>query len=63
MSNSFFSIVISSLNLIIYTAIMAYYNYKILLIFVFGNFVYVLWILVFMKKRKEFDHEGFKLAS
>jgi ATP-binding cassette subfamily B protein len=32
-SNSFFSIIIGSLNLFIYTAIMAYYNYKILLIF------------------------------
>lgn len=62
-TNSFFSIIISSLNLVIYTAIMAYYNFKILLIFLTGNILYVFWILVFMKKRREFDYEGFKLAS
>ncbi len=62
-SNSFFSIIISSLNLVIYTGIMAYYNYKILLVFLTGNLAYILWILAFMKKRREFDHEGFKLAS
>ncbi len=62
-TNSFFSIIISSLNLVIYTAIMAYYNYKILLVFLVGNITYILWILAFMKKRREFDHEGFKLAS
>lgn len=62
-SNTFFSILISSLNLVIYTSIMAYYNYKILLIFLLGNFLYIGWILAFMKKRREFDHEGFKIAS
>ena len=62
-SNTFFSILISSLNLVIYTSIMSYYNYKILLIFLLGNFLYIGWILAFMKKRREFDHEGFKIAS
>lgn len=62
-SSSFFSIIISSINLVIYTGIMAYYNYKILLVFLVGNLAYILWILAFMKKRREFDHEGFKLAS
>ena len=62
-TKSFFSIIISSLNLVIYTGIMAYYNYKILLIFLAGNIAYVLWILAFMKKRREFDNEGFKLAA
>ena len=42
---------------------MAYYNYKILLIFLAGNIAYILWILAFMKKRRQFDNEGFKLAA
>jgi ATP-binding cassette subfamily B protein len=62
-TKSFFSIIISSLNLVIYTGIMAYYNYKILLIFLAGNIAYILWILAFMKKRRQFDNEGFKLAA
>jgi ATP-binding cassette subfamily B protein len=62
-TKSFFSIIISSLNLVIYTGIMAYYNYKILLIFLAGNIAYILWILAFMNKRRQFDNEGFKLAA
>jgi ATP-binding cassette subfamily B protein len=62
-TKSFFSIIISSLNLVIYTGIMAYNNYKILLIFLAGNIDYILWILAFMKKRRQFDNEGFKLAA
>lgn len=50
-SNSFFSVIISSLNLIIYTIIMAYYNHEVLLVFLTGNFLFIAWIVAFMKKR------------
>lgn len=62
-SNSIFSVIISFLNLVIYTVIMAYYNYKILLYFLIGNFLFIAWILAFMKKRRELDYEGFKIAT
>lgn len=62
-SNSFFSVIISSLNLVIYTIIMAYYNHKVLLIFLIGNLLFIAWIVAFMKKRKELDYEGFKIAT
>jgi len=63
LNQSLFSVVVSVFNFIIYTAILAYYNYKILFIFLLGNGLYIGWILLFLKKRREFDHEGFKIAA
>jgi len=42
---------------------MAYYDLKILLIFYVGSALYVLWILLFLKKRKELDYKRFSVAS
>ncbi|MGB5821346.1 MAG: peptidase domain-containing ABC transporter [Saonia sp.] len=63
LNQTMFSVLVSVFNFIIYTGILAYYNYKILLIFLVGNSLYIGWILLFLKKRREFDHEGFKIAA
>ncbi|MEM6813275.1 MAG: peptidase domain-containing ABC transporter [Bacteroidota bacterium] len=63
LNQSLFSVIVSIFNFVIYTSILAYYNYKILLIFLIGNGLYIGWILLFLKKRREFDHEGFKIAA
>ena len=48
---------------IIYSFVMAYYDWSILLIFYFGSAVYVLWIVMFLKKRKELDYKYFNVAA
>ncbi len=48
---------------VIYSLVMAYYNPLILLVFYIGSALYVLWILMFLKKRKEIDYRKFNLAS
>jgi len=48
---------------IIYSFVMAYYDWTILLIFYAGSVLYVLWILMFLKKRKEIDYKRFNVAS
>lgn len=48
---------------VIYSFVMAYYDLKILLIFYIGSALYVLWILMFLKKRKEIDYKRFNVAS
>lgn len=63
LNTTLFSVVVAIFNFIIYTSILAYYNYKLLLIFLLGNTLYIIWVLLFLKKRKEFDHEGFKIAA
>jgi len=48
---------------IIYSFVMAYYDWVILLIFYAGSALYVLWILLFLKKRKELDYKHFNVAA
>lgn len=57
------SILFSVFNLVIFGAIMAIYSLKILLIFMFASLLYVLWIIIFMKKRKELDYKRFSQMS
>lgn len=62
MGNSM-SILFSMANFIIFAGILAYYNMKILTIFLVGNTFYVLWILYFMKYRRDLDFKRFNQAS
>lgn len=62
MGNSI-NIIFSLANFIIFAIILAYYHYRILVIFLIGNFFYVLWILFFMKYRRELDIKRFNQAA
>lgn len=62
MGNSI-NILFSLANFIIFTGILAYYNIKILTIFMIGNTFYILWVLYFMKYRRELDTKRFNQAS
>ena len=62
MGNSM-NIIFSLANFIIFAGILGYYNIKILTIFLIGNSFYVLWILYFMKYRRELDIKRFNQAS
>lgn len=48
---------------VIYSFVLAYYDWYILLLFYFGSALYVLWILIFLKKRKEIDYKRFNVAA
>ncbi|MBN1986626.1 MAG: peptidase domain-containing ABC transporter, partial [Prolixibacteraceae bacterium] len=48
---------------IIYSFVMAYYDWMILLIFYIGSALYVGWIMLFLKKRKELDYKRFNVAA
>ncbi|MDR2011395.1 MAG: peptidase domain-containing ABC transporter [Bacteroidales bacterium] len=57
------STLFSFVNFIIFGAILVYYSIKIFIVFLIGSALYVLWILLFMKKRRELDHKRFEVAS
>ena len=48
---------------IVYSLIMAYYDWRILLVFYVGSLLYVGWILLFLKRRKELDYKRFSISS
>lgn len=57
------NIVFSLFNFIIFGAVLAYYNVLILLIFLIGNTGYVIWILSFMRFRRELDIRRFSQSA
>jgi ATP-binding cassette, subfamily B, bacterial len=48
---------------IIYSFVLAWYSWKILVVFLAGSALYVAWILLFLKKRKELDNRRFNIQS
>lgn len=57
--NSFLGIIISGLSFIVYAIILVYYNLNLFLIFIIGTVLYVIWILLFLKRRRILDFKFF----
>ena len=57
------NVLFSFFNLIIFGIVLAIYNFRILAIFIIGSTLYGIWILLFMKKRKELDYKRFNQLS
>lgn len=53
----------SLMNLFVFGIVLIYYNLTIFFIFVIGSIIYVIWILFFLKRRKELDHKRFSQLS
>ena len=48
---------------VIYSFVLAWYSWSVLAIFFAGSVLYVVWVLLFMKKRKELDNRRFTEAA
>jgi ATP-binding cassette subfamily B protein len=57
------NILFSFFNLIIFGIVLAVFSFKILLLFLIGSFLYILWVSLFMKSRARLDHQRFKQMS
>lgn len=57
------NIIFSLANFIVFGTILAYYNWRILVIFLIGNSLYVAWVLSFMKYRRELDIRRFNQSA
>ncbi|WP_113923734.1 peptidase domain-containing ABC transporter [Cognataquiflexum aquatile] len=53
----------SFFNLVVFGAVLIYYSLTIFLIFLGGSIVYIVWILFFMKRRRELDYKRFAQLS
>ena len=61
--NNSLNIVFSAFSFIIFAVVLGYYYMPVLLVFLTGNALYVLWILGFMKYRRELDIKRFNLSA
>ncbi|ALO16810.1 RTX-I toxin determinant B [Salinivirga cyanobacteriivorans] len=57
------STLFSFINILIFGAVLAYYDWTIFWVFVVGTILYIGWILIFMKRRRELDYKRFQQAS
>ncbi|MCK4751251.1 MAG: peptidase domain-containing ABC transporter, partial [Bacteroidales bacterium] len=64
MTTSSLTILFSMVNLVVFAIILTIYSIKILLIFFAGALLYLIWINIFMKRRRSLDHKYFsKMAE
>ena len=63
LTGTFISIIVALIIFIVYTIIMAKYNWGILFIFFSGSILYILWITFFLKKRRELDKKRFEVST
>lgn len=61
--NSAFSIILASLNLIVFSVILIIYEPLLFWIFILGSVLYVLWVLFFWNIRKKMDIRYFSLMA
>ena len=53
------NILFSLFNLVIFAIVLGIYSFEILVIFLVGSILYIAWVLLFMKKRREVDYKKF----
>ena len=63
LTNSSLNTLFSLVNLVIYSIILLFYDYRLFLVFFIGAVLYTLWITFFLKKRKELDYKRFSQVS
>lgn len=63
LTGSLLNIVFSLFTFVLYAVIMATYHPTILIIFLFGSALYALWVVVFLKRRRDLDYKRFQQAS
>jgi len=57
------NVLFSMVNLLVFSVVLAMYSWMILLVFVLGSLLYVLWIVLFLKRRRELDFHRFRQLS
>lgn len=53
----------SSISILVFSLVLGMYSFKILFIFLTGSILSVLWIMIFLKKRKALDYKRFQQLS
>jgi ATP-binding cassette, subfamily B, bacterial len=57
------NILFSFFNLVVFGIVLAVYSIKILILFLAGSVLYIVWVSLFMKSRARLDHQRFKQMS
>lgn len=63
LTSSTLNIIFSFISLIVFAFVLAFYSIKLLIVFFVGSALYVLWVMIFLKYRRELDYKRFAQSS
>lgn len=63
LTDSLISIIFAVISLVMYTIIMTTYNLGILGVFLLGSALYIGWVVLFLKRRRELDYKRFQQSA
>lgn len=63
LTSSTLNVLFSMVNLVIFGAVLAVYNMQIFFIFLLGSALYLIWVNLFLRKRRELDGKRFAQLS
>ncbi len=63
LTGSTLNTIFSLFNLLVFTVVLAYYNTNVFFIFLVSSVLYSLWVIAFLKRRRELDFKRFDLSS
>jgi ATP-binding cassette subfamily B protein len=63
LTTSSLNVLFSMVNLIVFSFVLAYYSLQLFGIFLIGSILYFIWIIFFLKKRKDLDYKRFSQVS
>jgi len=63
LTGSSLKVIFSVVTFVIFAVVLAIYSLKILIIFIVGSLLYILWVYLFLKKRRELDYKRFDQLS
>ncbi|RZL05401.1 MAG: peptidase domain-containing ABC transporter, partial [Pedobacter sp.] len=63
LTGSTLNIIFSMFNLVVFSFVLAYYNVTIFIVFLSSSILYSLWVVFFLKKRRELDFKRFDVSA
>lgn len=63
LTGSSLNTIFSLFNLVVFAFVLGYYNINIFIIFLVSSVIYSLWVVFFLKKRRELDFKRFDISS
>lgn len=57
------NILFSLFNLVLFGGVLVYYSPQIFMVFALGSLLYIVWVVLFLSKRKEIDYRQFNQSS
>lgn len=63
LTSSSLSTLFSVIHLFIFSSVLAFYNLKVLVVFILGSTFYFFWVILFLKKRRNLDYKQFSQIS